>query len=77
MAGGALRLDPAARSHRWALPLRCPKCGGEMRIIFINEAMAVREILVHLGEPTSATRMTPVRDPSLWEMPDAKHRSPS
>lgn len=48
-----------------------------MRIIFINEAMAVREILVHLGEPTSATRMTPVRDPSLWEMPDAKHRSPS
>ena len=29
------------------------KCGGEIRVIvFINEAMAVREILAYLGEPT-------------------------
>ena len=36
------------------LPLVCPKCGGEMRIIaFITEGPVIREILGHLGEPTS------------------------
>jgi hypothetical protein len=31
-----------------------------MRIIaFINDAMAVREILAHLGEPTSSPRIAP------------------
>ncbi len=43
-----------------------------MRIIaFINEAMAVREILAHLGEPSSPPPMAPARGPPLWEMPDA------
>ena len=43
-----------------------------MRIIaFINEAMAVREILAHLGEPTCAPRIAPARGPPLWEMADA------
>ncbi len=38
----------------------CPQCGGEMKIIaFITEAVVIREILDHLGEPTS---------PPLWEM---------
>ncbi len=42
------------------LPLLCPQCGGEMRIIaFITEAVVIRDILGHLGEPTSP----------LWEMP--------
>ena len=37
------------------LPLICPKCGGDMRIIaFINEGPVIREILGHLGEPTAA-----------------------
>lgn len=56
-----------ARIHE-LFPLLCPKCGGEMRIIaFINEAMAVREILAHLGEPTSAPRMAQARGPPLLE----------
>ncbi len=52
------------------LPLLCPQCGGEMRIIaFITEAAVIREILGHLGEPTSPPRLLPARGPPLWEMP--------
>ncbi len=51
-------------------PLLCPKCGGEMRIIaFITEAVMIREILGHLGEPTSPPRLLPARGSPLWEMP--------
>jgi hypothetical protein len=32
---------------------------------------AVREILAHLGEPTSPPRTAPARGPLLWEMADA------
>jgi hypothetical protein len=40
-----------------------------MRILaFITEALAVRDILAHLGEPTSPPRLAPARDPPLWEM---------
>jgi hypothetical protein len=70
-----------AARYAWALllariyevfPLLCPNCGGEMRIIaFINEAMALREILAHLGEPTSPPPMAPARGPPLWERADA------
>ena len=70
-----------AARYAWALllariyevfPLLCPKCGGEIRIIaFLTEASAVREILAHLGEPTSPPPMAPARGPPLWEMPDA------
>jgi hypothetical protein len=43
-----------------------------MRIIaLITEAPAVRQILAHLGEPTSPPRLAPARGPPLWEMPDA------
>jgi hypothetical protein len=43
-----------------------------MRIIaFITEAVAVCDILSHLGEATSPPRMAPARGPPLWEMPDA------
>ena len=54
------------------LPLLCPKCGGEMRIIaFITEGAVIREILGHLGEPISPPRLMPARGPPLWEMPDS------
>jgi hypothetical protein len=54
------------------LPLLCPKCGGEMRIIaFITEGAVIREILGHLGEPTSPPRLIPARGPPLWEMQDS------
>jgi len=52
------------------LPLLCPKCGGDMRIIaFINEGPVIREILGHLGEPSSAPSLAPARGPPLWEQP--------
>ena len=55
------------RSGHW------PRCDAEMRIIgFINEATAMREILAHLGEPTSPPRLAPARGPPLWEMPGAE-----
>ncbi|MBL8407374.1 hypothetical protein [Candidatus Accumulibacter contiguus] len=67
--------------YAWALllariyevfPLLCPRCGGEMRIIaFITDAGAVRDILTHLGEPTSPPRLMPARAPPLWERPGA------
>jgi hypothetical protein len=69
--------------YAWALllariyevfPLTCPRCGGEMRIIaFITEAVVVRDILAHLGEPTAPRRMAPARGPPLWEVPVAGH----
>ena len=73
-------LRRAAR-YAWALllariyevfPLVCPRCGGEMRIIaFITDAAAVREILSHLGEPTSPPCLMKARAPPLWEMQGA------
>ena len=48
------------------LPLVCPKCGGEMRIIaFINDDLVIREILGHIGAPTSAPRIAPALGPPL------------
>jgi len=40
-----------------------------MRIIaFITEAVVIREILGHIGEPTSPPRLAKGRGPPLWEM---------
>ena len=39
-----------------------------MRIIaFITDGPTVRDILVHLGEPTAPPRIAPARGPPLWE----------
>ena len=52
----------------------CPHCGGEMRIIaFITDGPTVRDILVHLGEPTAPPRIAPARGPPLWEAAGAEH----
>jgi len=34
--------------------------------------VVIREILGHLGEPTSPPRLLPARGPPLWEMPGAE-----
>lgn len=51
-----------------ALPLICPICQAQMRIIaFITDVGTVREILDHIGESTQPPRIAPARGPPLWE----------
>lgn len=67
----------AASHYLWAmllariyetLPLVCPICGAQMRIIaFITDADTVRKILDHIGESTQPPRIAPARGPPLWE----------
>ena len=74
---GASTISKAMR-YTWAmliariyevLPLICPLCGGEMKIIaFITERTEVQKILAHLGEPTEPPKQAKARDPPLWEM---------
>lgn len=80
-ASGDVAKEPAYRKaagYVWALlraricevlPLVCPKCGGDMRIIaFINEGPVIRQILGHLGELTTAPSLAPTRGQLLWEL---------
>ena len=47
-----------------AFPWTCPRCGAEMRIIaVITEAVEVRAILEHLGEPATRPRIASARGP--------------
>jgi len=47
-----------------AFPWTCPRCGAEMRIIaVITEAVEVRAILEHLGEPATPPRIASARGP--------------
>ena len=47
-----------------AFPLPCPRWGAEMRIIaFITEAVDVRAILEHIGEPATPPRIASARGP--------------
>ncbi len=80
---GAEPAHPRAARYAWALllaridevfPLRCSRCGAEMRIIaFITDASTIRNILVHLGEPSAPPRIAPARGPPLWEAAGAEH----
>ena len=43
-------------------PLKCCGCGGGVRLVgFITEPATVRQILEHVGEPTSAPATAPAR----------------
>jgi hypothetical protein len=45
-----------------------------MRIIASSiDASTIRDILVHLGEPTAPPRIAPARGPPLWEAADPEH----
>ena len=37
----------------------------------------MRDILVHLGEPTAPLRIAPARGPPLWEATGAEHDPPA
>ena len=51
-----------------ALPLVCPVCQAQMRIIaFITDAGTVRKILDHIGESAQPPTIAPARGPPLWE----------
>ena len=82
--------EPAVRRAArlaWALllariyevfPLRCARCGGEMRIsAFIVDAPAVRAILTHLGEPTAPPPIASARGPPLWQVAGAEPDPPA
>jgi hypothetical protein len=59
-----------------SLPLTCPHCGADMRIVaFITETAPVARILMHIGEPPQPPPIAPARGPPAWEddpepMPD-------
>ena len=71
---GATRAGHPAR-YLWAqllariygvFPLKCSGCGGRVRLVgFITEPAMVRQILEHIGEPTSAPAIAPARSPPL------------
>ena len=81
---GTLAATPRSRSSRmpsrmlWAqllariyevLPLLCPVCGGEMRIIsFITLPSTVERILLHLNLPHRPPRVSPARGPPQAEL---------
>jgi hypothetical protein len=51
-----------------SLPLVCPNCGADMRIIaFVTEAAPVQRILAHIGEPTEPPPIAPARGPPAWD----------
>jgi hypothetical protein len=53
-----------------SLPLVCPNCGADMRIVaFITETAPVRRILNHIGEPAEPPRISPARGPPAWDDP--------
>jgi hypothetical protein len=58
-----------------SLPLVCPNCGADMRIIaFVTEAVPVQRILAHIGEPTEPPPIAPARGPPAWD--DAPEPAP-
>ncbi len=46
--------------------LKCSGCGGQVRLIgFITEPATVRQILAHVGEPTTAPAIAHARSPPV------------
>ena len=79
------RQSPSAR-YLWAvllariyeaLPLICPHCGAEMRLIAaITDKPSIERILSHIGEPRRPPRVTPARGPPEceWDFDDPHGR---
>jgi len=59
-----------------SLPLVCPNCGADMRIVpFITDATPIEHILTYIGEPAHPPAIAPARGPLAWHddpepMPD-------
>ena len=53
-------------------PLLCPICGGHMRVIaFFTHSADIRQILDHIGVESAPPKISPAREPPLWEDCDA------
>ena len=51
------------------LPLLCPACGGEMRIVaFLTDSPTTQAILLHLELPHSPPPLAPARAPPHSEL---------
>jgi hypothetical protein len=49
------------------LPLLCPLCGAQMRLIaFIAHSADIGQILDHIGVESEPPHITPARGPPLW-----------
>ena len=76
--GEPRRASPAA--YLWAvllariyavLPLICPVCGTQMRLIAaVTEREPVQRILRHIGEPALPPPISPARSPPRWDTVD-------
>ena len=74
---GAARMKNSFSHYLWAiliariyevLPLICPDCGGQMKIIsFIQDKPTIKQIISHIGEPTEPPIISPARAPPLWD----------
>ena len=50
------------------LPLICPRCGAEMRLIAaITDRPTIERILLHIGQSPRPPPITPARGPPEWE----------
>ncbi len=50
------------------LPLVCPHCGGEMRIIaFVSEPEPIKRVLEHIGEASTPPPISRARAPPIEE----------
>lgn len=70
-----LHLTPLERVDRIyeALPLLCPLCGGQMRVIaIITHSADIRQILDHIGVEPEPPHISPARGPPLWDGCDAQ-----
>ena len=66
-----------ARLHE-GFPLRCPSCGAPMRIIaFITDTPAIRQILDHIGEPSTPPPLATARGPPGWDSEETTQEDPS
>ena len=73
-----LSRPPRSARIRWAqllariyevLPLLCPRCGGEMRILaFLTDPPTVQAILLHLKLPHPPPPVAPARGPPQVEL---------
>nr|WP_245232811.1 transposase [Thiorhodococcus minor] len=51
-----------------SLPLVCPNCGADRRLIaFITEAAPIERMLTHIGEPPRPPPIAPARGPPIWD----------